>query len=211
MTPDHETPLLPVQGTGPRAAARIHYTDPRITALSRAAHEASPDSPQSWTDLDWHQRNVWRTAARDWLRAAVTVGLLPAVVPSTGEALAAVPLDVDPTSGQPRAGSRGRAAVFREAAHAVRPESLGWGGPDHYDAWSEAEKTLLALAAEEEASVGDLFTADQLHAAVIRVETWAGQLDDAARSRSGRSDATDPTADILRLLLDGARHGEYLQ
>lgn len=217
-TPDHVTTNAegrktttmstePTPSTGPAAAARLHFTDPRITALSRAAHEASPDDARPWHELDRDEQHAWRTAARNWLRAAVTVGLLPLVVPSTGEALAAVPLDVRPADGQPRAGSRGRAQAFRDAAHAVRPEAIGGGGPDHYDAWTEARDRLLELAHKEAAGIGDCVDADHLHAALVRVETWADQLDDAAQRKAGRLSATDPTADTIRALLNGSHHG----
>jgi hypothetical protein len=199
----------PTPATGQAAAVRLHFTDPRITPLAQTAQAASADDDRPWRELDWHQQHAWRTAARDWLRAAVTLGLLPLVLPSTGEALAAVALDVHPGDGRPRVGSRGRAQAFRDAAHAVRPEAFGYGGPDHYDAWTDAAQRLQAIAKEEEASVGDYLSADQIHAALVRVEAWADQLDDAARAAAGRhAGVTDPVAAIIRGLLDGGRHGE---
>jgi hypothetical protein len=197
----------PVRATGPEAAARLHFTDPRIIALSKTAHARFPGDNRPWHELDWHEQHTWRTAARDWLRAAVTLGLLPLVAPSTGQALAAVPLDVRPDDGRPRAGSRGRAATFRTAAHAVRPEAFGWGGGDHCDAWTEARKRLLEIADEEQDSADHTRSPDHLAAALARVEVWADQLDDARRE-AGQITATDPTADTVRALLDGSRHGE---
>ncbi|MGW1989648.1 hypothetical protein [Embleya sp. NPDC001921] len=94
--------MNPVPATGPEAAGRLHFTDPRITALAEAAQAAFEDDDRPWDVLDWHQKHVWRTAARDWLRAAVTVGLLPLVDPSTGTALATVTLHVCPGDGRPR-------------------------------------------------------------------------------------------------------------
>ncbi|MEU1815191.1 hypothetical protein ABZ543_08330 [Streptomyces roseifaciens] len=202
------TTAPPVKATGPEAAAGLYFTDPRVTALARAAYHASPDDERPWTELDWHQQHPWRIAARDWLRAAVTIGLLPLVKGTTGDALAAVPLDVDPDDGRPRAGSRGRAAAFRAAAHAVRPDAFGWGGPDHHDAWDAAEERLQEIADAEDESAGDMRSPDHLAAALARVEAWADRLDEVARRKHARLTATDPTADILRALLDGARHGE---
>ncbi|MGA5497779.1 hypothetical protein ACPCSP_25795 [Streptomyces cinereoruber] len=201
----------PVPATGPEAAAHVHYTDPRTAALSRAAHAAYPDDDRQWWALDQHEQHVWRTGARDMLRAAVTVGLLPRVVPSTGRALAAVPLDVRPGDGLPRLGTRGRGATFREAAALIAPDTYGWGGPDHYDAWKTAQATLLErAAAEDEADDGTAThrSPEALAAALARVEAWADQLDDTAQRKAGRLSATDPTADIIRGLLDGSRHGE---
>ncbi|GGZ23727.1 hypothetical protein GCM10010387_16180 [Streptomyces inusitatus] len=198
----------PVPATGPEAAARLHHTDPRIRALAIAAHKASPDARRPWAELSEDERHTWRTSARNWLRAAVTVGLLPLVIPSTGQALAAVPLDVVPGDGRPRAGSRGRAQTFRDAAHAIRPEAFGWGGPDHHDAWTEARKRLDEIAEDEEGSVGDYRSADQAHAALVRVEVWADDLDEEVRRTAERIDVSDPVADRIRALLDGARHGE---
>ncbi|MFC7791327.1 hypothetical protein [Streptomyces cinereoruber] len=198
----------PVPGTGPEAAGHVHYTDPRITALSRAAHAAYPDDDRPWWALDQHEQRVWRTGARDMLRAAVSIGLLPRVVPSTGRALAAVPLDVRPGDGRPRAGARGRGAMFREAAAAVTPEGFSWGGPDHYDAWKTAHELLLGLADAEDAADVGARTPEESAAALARVQAWADQLDDAAQRQTGRLSATDPTADIIRGLLDGSRHGE---
>ncbi|WNI20346.1 hypothetical protein [Actinacidiphila sp. ITFR-21] len=197
---------LPIRSTGPEAAADLHFTDPRIIALSKTAHAASLDG-RAWHELSWEEQHVWRTAARDFLRAAVAVGLLPLVVPSTGAALAAVTLDVQPGDGRPRSGSRGRAATFRAAAYAVRPDAFGGGGPDHYDAWTEAQTRLLEIADDEQNSVGDTRSPEHLAAALARVEAWADQLDDAARE-NGPLTATDPVADTVRALLDGSRHGE---
>lgn len=194
--------------TGPAAAGRVHFTDPRVNALARAAHAAYLEDKREWSALDWNEQHTWRTGARDWLRTAVALGLLPLVVPSTGEALAAVPLDVQPADGLPRCGSRGRAQALRDAARAVQPDSFGWGGPDHHDAWTAAEQRLREMATDEERSVGDYLTYDQLHAAVVRVEAWADRLDETAQRKAARLTATDPFADMLRLLLDGARHGE---
>lgn len=94
----------PTPATGPDAAANVHFTDPRLIALSKTALAASREDDRPWHDLSWEEQHQWRVAAREWLRAAVTVGLLPCVVPSTGSALGAVSLDVDPIDGRPRPG-----------------------------------------------------------------------------------------------------------
>ncbi|MFF4388539.1 hypothetical protein ACFY0G_17430 [Streptomyces sp. NPDC001552] len=198
----------PIRATGPEASARLHFTDPRIAALSKTAHATSPDDTRAWHELDWAEQHVWRTAARDWLRVAVAVGLLPLVEPSTGDALAAVPLDVRPGDGRPRRGSRGRAAVFREAAHAVRADAFAWGGPDHEDAWTAAHGRLVELAREAEGAAGVSSGPEHTAAALARVRAWAALLDDEAQRATGRLAASDPTADVLRSLLDGTRHGE---
>ncbi|MFD6935281.1 hypothetical protein ACFWAP_03865 [Streptomyces goshikiensis] len=198
----------PIRATGPEAAARVHFTDPRIAALATTAHAATPEDTRAWHELDWHEQHGWRTHARDWLRVAVTVGLLPLVEPSTGYALAAVPLDVRPADGRPRRGNRGRAAAFREAAHAVRADAYGWGGPDHDDAWTAAHERLLELAREADGPAGGPDSADHLAAALARIRAWADHLDGEAQRQAGRLTASDPTADILRSLLDGTRHGE---
>lgn len=199
----------PTPATGPVAAQAVHFTDPRIVALSRAAHAATRDDDRPWAQLSFDEQHVWRTNAREWLRAAVTVGLLPRIVPSTGNALGAVPLDVRPADGRPRQGSGPRAAIYRAAASMITPEAFGWGGPDHQDAW-KAAVARLHEAADDEADdqAGRDGTPDQHHAALVRVETWADQLDDAAQRAAGTMSATDPTADVIRQLLDGARHGE---
>ncbi|MEU6929011.1 hypothetical protein AB0A05_07585 [Streptomyces sp. NPDC046374] len=198
----------PTPATGPEAADRLHFTDPRVNPLARAAYSAQAAEDRPWHTLDWGVQHTWRTGARDWLRAAVHLGLLPLVVPSTGQALAAVPLDVVPGDGRPRPGSRGRAEAFRDAADAIKPERFGWGGTDHHDAWTEAGKRLREIADDERNSAGDILTADQVYAALVRVEAWADQLDDTAQRKAGRLTATDPVADVLRGLLDGGRNGE---
>lgn len=196
-------PTEPTPATGPEAAAAVHYTDPRVNALARAAHAATGGDARPWSDLHWHEQHEWRTGARDWLRIAVALGLLPRVIPSTGQALAAVALDVRPGDGRPRTGSRGRAATLRTAAAAVSPAAFGGGGPDHFDAWTDAEERLLDLARQEDNGVGDARTADDLAAALARIEAWADQLDDAAGAAAELRPATDPVADVLRRLIQG--------
>ncbi|MFF4292166.1 hypothetical protein ACFY0N_00750 [Streptomyces vinaceus] len=198
----------PVRATGPEAAARLHFTDPRIAALASTAHAATPEDTRAWHELDWHEQHVWRTHARDWLRVAVTVGLLPLVEPATGDALAAVPLDVRPGDGRPRRGNRGRAAILREAAHAVRADAFGWGGPDHDDAWTAAHDRLMDLAREAEGQQDHPNGQDHQAAAITRIRAWASRLDDDAQRTTGRLASTDPVANALRALLDGSRHGE---
>ncbi|MFI0827216.1 hypothetical protein ACH4Q7_22485 [Streptomyces roseolus] len=198
------TPPLP-PSVGPEAADRVHFTDPRVNALARSLHARSTGG--DYNLLPWDDKHAFRTAARDWLRAAVDIGLLPLVVPSTGEALAAVALDVRPGDGRPRVGSRGRAQAFRDAADAIRPGTFPLDGPLRRDAWEAARERLLAMAGEEEKSCGDFLTADQLHAALVRIETLANDLDATARARRG-PDATHPVADAIRGLIDGSRHGE---
>lgn len=200
----------PRPATGQDAATLIHYTDPRITALAAAGYADSVlQDGRPWHDLDWHEQHAWRTAARDWLRAAVAVGLLPRVIPSTGQALAAVPLDVHPADGRPRTGSRGRAAAFRDAASAIDPDVFGWGGPDHHDAWREAQKRLHEVAAEEDADqAGRLDHPDAMAAALVRVETWADHLDDQVQRETRDMARQHPFAEVLRQLLDPAANGE---
>jgi hypothetical protein len=67
---------------------------------------------------------------------------------------------------------------------------------------------LLEIAREEETGIGDFLTPDQLHAALVRVEEWADELDETAQRTVGRTTATHPTADVLRVLLSGTAHGE---
>ncbi|KPI33346.1 hypothetical protein OV450_1434 [Actinobacteria bacterium OV450] len=198
----------PIRATGPEAAARCHFTDPRIAALASTAHAADPDDGRAWHELDWHEQHVWRTHARNWLRAAVAVGLLPLVEPATGDALAAVPLDVRPGDGRPRRGSRGRAAILREAAHAVRCDAFGWGGPDHDDAWTAAHDRLQDLAREAFMASEHPDGPDHHAAAITRVRAFISRLDEEAQRTTGRLAATDPVANSLRALLDGTRHGE---
>lgn len=45
-----------------------------------------------------------------------------------------------------------RAEVLGEAANAVAPEAFGYGGTDHYDAWTDAAAKLRQMAAEAGAS-----------------------------------------------------------
>lgn len=192
------------------AAARLHFTDPRVTALSQTMHAASDVAgKRPWHMLDWNEQHVWRTAARDWLRAAVAAGMLPLVDPTTGDALAAVPLDVRPDDGRPRPGNRGRAATYREAASLVAPEAFGYGGPDHHDAWTAAVEKLRGVADEvDDDTTGPGDTPDHLAAALTRFAVWAGQLDAAAQDAAGDRTVTDPTADVVRSILDDARHGQ---
>ncbi|MFZ3595107.1 hypothetical protein [Streptomyces sp. BH104] len=204
--PPVEAPHPP---TGPDAASRLHYTDPRISPLAKAAYGTSDGTGREWEELDWHEQHTWRTAGRDWLRAAVKVGLLPLVVPSTGQALAAVPLDVEPRNGRPRLGGRGRAQCFREAAQAISPEVFGWGGPDHYDALSEAEKRLRRLAAvEDDDQAGLLDHPDAMAAALVRIQEWAAELDEQVRREEHDRTARHPVAVMLGMLLDPGQNGE---
>ncbi|MCX5326347.1 hypothetical protein [Streptomyces sp. NBC_00120] len=209
MTDTALTAEAPYPPTGPDAAPRLHYTDPRVSALSMAAYGVTDSTGRPWDALDWNEQHAWRTAGRDWLRAAVATGLLPLVVPSTGQALAAVPLDVRPLDGRPRTGSRGRAQAFRDAALAIGPEVFGWGGPDHADAWREAQKRLREIAAVEDADqAGILDHPDAMAAALVRIQAWADQLDDQVQRKERDRTARHPIAVMVRHLLDPGDNGE---
>lgn len=68
---------------------------------------------------------------------------------------------------------RARAQAFRDAAHAVHPDAFGYGGPDHYDAWTDAEQRLQAIAKKEEASADNYTSAAQIHTPLVRTEARA--------------------------------------
>ncbi|WP_019060026.1 NUDIX hydrolase [Streptomyces prunicolor] len=83
-------------------ASRVHYTDPRVRALAYTRwHLTTGGTHTDWLALGKDNPAALIEGARDWLRAAVALGLLPLVEPSTGRALSTVPLSVDPSTGTP--------------------------------------------------------------------------------------------------------------
>jgi len=61
------------------AAERVHYTDPRVRLLASTRWRlATGYTHRSWLALGKDNPDALIREARDWLRAAVAAGLLPA-------------------------------------------------------------------------------------------------------------------------------------
>lgn len=68
------------------AAARVHYVDPRVRALAYGRwYLITGCTEAEWLALGKNDPAALIEEARGWLRAAVALGLLPLVEPSTGE------------------------------------------------------------------------------------------------------------------------------
>ncbi len=60
------------------AAARVHYTDPRVRQLAEARWRLQAGGSKSdWLMLGKDNPNALIREARDWIRAAVAAGILP--------------------------------------------------------------------------------------------------------------------------------------
>lgn len=106
----------------------------------------------------------------------VTLGLLPLVLPSTGEALAAVALDVHSGDGQPLVGSGQRPRHSAMPRTPCAPRRSATAAQDHYHAGTDAAQCLQAVA-KEKGRFGDYLSADQIRAVLVRVKAWADQFD----------------------------------
>lgn len=60
------------------AAARVHYTDPRVRDLAEARWRLESGGTRAqWLALGKNDARALITDARDWIRAAVAAGILP--------------------------------------------------------------------------------------------------------------------------------------
>lgn len=101
LTSKEATPVT-AQPLNSGDASLVHYTDPRVRALAYTRWHLTTGSPHTdWLALGKNNPAALIEEARDWLRAAIALGLLPLVEPSTGRALSTVPLSVDPSTGAP--------------------------------------------------------------------------------------------------------------
>ncbi|MEU8473747.1 hypothetical protein [Streptomyces hygroscopicus] len=60
------------------AAARVHYTDPRVRQLAEARWRITTGGTRmGWLSLGKNNPDALIQEARDWIRAAVAAGILP--------------------------------------------------------------------------------------------------------------------------------------